>query len=199
MNPDQIFRWLVVALIVIQLPLMARFRLKARTNEPLDRRQEGLFVLITLRLAGLAMFVGLVAYLVNPSSMAWAAAPFPDWLRWTAVAMGGSAGMLILWTMSTLGGNLTDTVVTRKHHTLVTNGPYRFVRHPFYDSVGLWIGACAVAASNWFVLAGGAAVFTLLVLRTAAEEERLVARFGEAYRTYMDQTGRFLPRLGAQH
>ena len=199
MSSDQIFRWMVVALIAIQLPLMARFRLKARTGEPLDRRQEGLFVLITLRLAGLMTFVGLVAYLVNPSSMAWSAAPFPDWLRWTAVAKGIAAGMLILWTMSTLGPNLTDTVVTRKVHTLVVNGPYRFVRHPFYDSVGLWLGSCAVIASNWFVLAGCATVVTLLVIRTAAEEERLVARFGDSYRNYMNQTGRFLPRLGAQH
>jgi protein-S-isoprenylcysteine O-methyltransferase Ste14 len=27
---------------------------------------------------------------------------------------------------------LTDTLVTRREHTLITHGPYRWVRHPFY-------------------------------------------------------------------
>jgi len=39
-------------------------------------------------------------------------------------------------------------------------------------------------------------VFLLLVIRTRIEEEKLVARFGQGYRDYMDRTGRFLPRLG---
>ena len=197
MNPDQLFRWVILALVVIQLPLMLRFRLKAHTKEHLDRRQEGWFVLLTLRPAGLVTFVGMVAYLVNPSSMAWAAAAFPIWLRWAGVMMGVASGMLILWTMRTLGSNLTDTVVTREQHTLVTNGPYRFVRHPFYDSVALWAGACGVMAANWFVLTATAALVSLFVVRTAREEERLVARFGDAYRRYMNATGRFLPRFFA--
>jgi protein-S-isoprenylcysteine O-methyltransferase Ste14 len=197
MNPDQMFRWILLALVAVQFPLMVRFRWRSRTAESLDRRQEGWFVLFTLRPVGLATLVGVVAYLVNPSSMAWAAAPFPVWLRWAAAGAAVSSGMLILWTMGTLGRNLTDTVVTRQEHTLVTNGPYRFVRHPFYDSVALWLGACGVVAANWFILAGSTVVIALLVLRTTREEERLVARFGEAYRRYMSQTGRFLPRVGA--
>ena len=199
MNPDQMFRWVILAFVVIQLPLMLRFRLKAHTKEHLDRRQEGWFGLLTLRPVGLATFGGVIAYLVNPSSMAWASAPFPIWLRWAGVMMGVVSGMLILWTMGTLGTNLTDTVVTRERHTLVTDGPYRFVRHPFYDSVALWAGACAIMAANWFVLAGSAALVSLFVVRTAREEERLLARFGDAYRNYMNETGRFLPRLRTQH
>jgi len=44
-------------------------------------------------------------------------------------------------------------------------------------------------------LAGGLSFF-LIILRTRKEEERLLARFGDAYRAYMERTGRFLPRLG---
>ena len=40
---------------------------------------------------------------------------------------------LLVWTFRCLGKNLTDTVVTRQEHTLVMQGPYRWVRHPFYD------------------------------------------------------------------
>lgn len=197
MNHDEPFRTIAAVLALVLFPLMAYFRLKSRTNERLDRRQEGLFVLFTLRPIGLATLIGLFTYLVNPASMAWASVPLPAWLRWAGVGEAIAAGMLILWTMKTLGGNLTDTVVTREHHTLVVNGPYRFVRHPFYVAVGLWTTAFSVMAANWFLLAGSLAVLALLVIRTNAEEARLVARFGDAYQEYMTRTGRFLPKLKA--
>ena len=196
MNHDEPFRTIAAILALVLFPLMLYFRLKSRTNERLDRRQEGLFVLLTLRPIGFATLLALFAYLTNPASMAWAAAPFPSWLRWVGVGEAIAAGMLIVWTMSTLGRNLTDTVVTREHHTLVVNGPYRFVRHPFYAALALWMTAFSFMAANWFVLAGSLAVLALLVIRTAAEEERLVARFGDSYRQYMNRTGRFLPKIG---
>jgi protein-S-isoprenylcysteine O-methyltransferase Ste14 len=198
MSPnDEIFRRLLIAGALTLLPMMLYFRIKSRTREPLDRRQEGLFILFTLRPIGLTTIAAFITYLVSPSSMAWASVPLPIWLRWAGIAAGLAGGMLILWTMSTLGPNLTDTVVTRRNHTLVTNGPYRWVRHPFYGSITLWFLACGLAAANWLLIAGGAAAIALLVLRTSAEEEQLVARFGDAYRAYMDSTGRFLPRLSA--
>jgi protein-S-isoprenylcysteine O-methyltransferase Ste14 len=198
MMTEEPFRGLLIAGSLMMLPMMLFFRLKARTRESLDRRQEGLFILLTLRPVGLATLAGFLLYLASPSRMAWAAAPFPIWLRWAGVVAGAAGGLLILWTMSTLGSNLTDTVVTREKHTLVTNGPYRWVRHPFYDSVALWLAALSFAAANWYLLAGGMATVGLLVARTAAEEERLVARFGESYRSYMNRTGRFLPRVGSR-
>src|SRR6185295_12922725 len=94
-----------------------------------------------------------------------------------------------------LGTNLTDTVVTRKIHTLVVRGPYRWVRHPFYDAVALLLIAISLVAANWFIFATGAAVFTLLVIRVSREESSLVARFGDDYRDYMARTNRFLPTV----
>jgi protein-S-isoprenylcysteine O-methyltransferase Ste14 len=44
----------------------------------------------------------------------------------------------------------------------------------------------------------GCAVVALLVVRTRTEEEKLLARFGEDYRAYIQQTGRFLPRILAK-
>ena len=46
--------------------------------------------------------------------------------------------VLLIWTLRSLGPNLTDTVVTRQAHTLVTRGPYRWVRHPFYGCMALF-------------------------------------------------------------
>src|SRR5687768_1765708 len=196
METEQTFRVLLFAGWMLLLPMMLYHRIKAHTPEKLDRRQEGMFILLTLRPIGLAALGGFVAYQVNPASMAWAAAPFPDWLRWTGIAILVAGGMLLIWTVHTLGPNLTDTVVTRRNHTLVTAGPYRWVRHPFYGAVALSLMANALGAANWFLLAAGLAVIALLVTRTDAEEARLLSRFGDSYRTYMKHTGRFVPGVG---
>jgi protein-S-isoprenylcysteine O-methyltransferase Ste14 len=196
MNEDNVFRWCLIAGLCLWIPIVAFYRIRSqRTREPLDRRQEGLFILATLRPAGLAFFVSLFVYLVNPARMAWAAMALPVSVRWAGVALVAATPALLFWTLRTLGDNLTDTVVTRKAHTLVIRGPYRWVRHPFYDAVAMLVLGYSLAAANWFMLLAGALVFTLLAVRAAREEARLVARFGDDYRAYMARTNRFLPTL----
>ena len=195
MSDDQLFRLILLAGFVIFMPIGIYHRLKSRTGEKLDRRQEGLFILVTLRLVGVAAMAGLIAYLINPACMAWAAVPLPVWLRWTGVGLALIAALVVVWMFRTLGRNLTDTVVTRKQHTLVTNGPYRWVRHPLYTLAVLLGVANSLAAANWFFVAAGCLVFLLLAIRTRKEEENLLARFGDDYRNYMQRTGRFVPRF----
>lgn len=175
------------------MPMGVRYRLKSHTGEKLDRRQEGLFILVALRLAGVTAMIAFVTWLIDPAWMAWAAAPAPVWLRWIGVGLGLTAGFLILWTFRHLGQNLTDTVVTRKEHTLVMTGPYRWVRHPFYTAAALAFLGNSLATANAFLFAAGFVAMALLVVRTRREEANLIARFGDAYRDYMRRTGRFLP------
>ena len=197
MNDDHLFRVILIVGSSVLLPIAAYHRLKSQaTGEKLDRRQEGLFILFTLRPVGIVGMLGLIAYMVNPSWMAWSSVPLPAWVRWTGVGVGVNAGALLIWTLRSLGKNLTDTVVTRTEHTLVTSGPYRWVRHPFYASLALCAAANSLATANWFILASGALLFILIVIRTQKEEELLLTKFGDAYRGYMERTGRFLPQIG---
>jgi protein-S-isoprenylcysteine O-methyltransferase Ste14 len=195
MDHEQTFRLLLIAGALTILPIMVYHRLKAGTGEPLDRRQEGLVMLAVLRPVGVCLIAGIGVYLVNPGGMAWASMPLPDPVRWTGIALEAAAAVLVWWTVHTLGPNLTDTVVTRRAHTLVVDGPYRWVRHPFYLSGTLVVFANGLAAANWFLLAGAVLMVTLFRVRTTIEEAHLVARFGDDYRQYVAQTGRFLPRL----
>jgi protein-S-isoprenylcysteine O-methyltransferase Ste14 len=198
MNHDQPFRAVLIVVFLVVLPIGIYHRLKSQaTREKLDRRQEGLFILATLRPVGIAFWLELIAWLVNPGWMAWSSVSLPVWLRWTGVGLIAIACGLLVWTFLCLGKNLTDTVVTRQTHTLVIHGPYRWVRHPFYDSAALLALALSLITANWLFLVTGVVLFCLLIIRTRTEEENLVVRFGDSYRAYMERTGRFLPRIAA--
>lgn len=195
MNDDPFQTAMIVGFVVF-FPLAIYFRVRAHaTGEPLDRRQEGLFLLLTLRPAGLLFLFTLLMYAVNPGRLAWSSMPLPAWLRWSGVAMFYGAGASFLWTLMTLGANLTDTVVTRRAHTLVTRGPYRWVRHPFYVSVALMGIGTTLGTASWFLALVFAVFFSLIVRRTRIEEQKLVERFGDSYRDYMERTGRFWPSI----
>lgn len=137
-----------------------------------------------------------LAYLIEPGWMRWSTWPLPDWIRWCGIAFAVPTVLLMYWTLSTLGSNLTDTVATRANHTLVTSGPYRWVRHPYYVVLFLLVCATFLLTANWFIGASGLVVFLLLAVRTPIEEQMLIERFGDEYRRYMARTGRFVPRLG---
>jgi protein-S-isoprenylcysteine O-methyltransferase Ste14 len=196
MNTEETFRSVLIVICLIVFPIALYHRLRSQaTREKLDRMQEGWFILATLRPAGLAFLVGLIAYMRDPRSMSWSSMSLPVALRWTGLVLCAAAAGWLTWTLRHLGKNLTDTVVTRRHHTLVTTGPYRWVRHPFYDAVGLLVAGTSLLAANWFLVTAGGTLLIMIVIRTRREEERLLARFGEAYRDYMARTGRFLPRI----
>jgi len=194
MQADATFRYLLLAGILTVLAIAWSHRFRARTGESLERRQEGVFILVALRFTGLAGFAAVAAYLVEPSNLAFTAVPLPPWLRWMGVALGGVTVWLLFWTLRTLGKNLTDTVVTRKQHTLVTAGPYRWVRHPFYDCLALLAVTASLVTANAFFLVAGGFGLLLVALRTRVEERNLLSRFGEDYRRYTERTGRFVPR-----
>jgi protein-S-isoprenylcysteine O-methyltransferase Ste14 len=195
MNVDQRFRIVLGIYIAVVLPIGMYYRLRSHTAERLDRWQEGLFILFGLRLTGLAAAVAGIAWLIDPDWMAWSNLPLPVAVRWTGLAIAVLGGLLVTWTFHHLGQNLTDTVVTRQQHSLVTSGPYQFVRNPFYVAGLLAATGCALMMANGFVLALAILGFGLLSVRTRVEEQKLVERFGDEYRDYMRRVGRFVPRL----
>ena len=189
-------RAVLIVVMLLLLPFGLYHRIKSQsTGESLDRRQEGLFILATLRPLGLVFWLSVWAWMINPAWMAWSSVPLPNWSRWIGVGLLLTGAALIVWTFRSLGSNLTDTVVTRKKHTLVVHGPYRWIRHPLYSAAGLVIPAVSLIAANWFFFALGITLLCILIVRTRTEEANLVARFGDSYQKYMDRTGRFVPRI----
>ena len=197
MNLDATFRPIVVVAFLTVIAIALPFRIKSQsTGESLDRTQEGIITMIVLRLFALVLWGSIIAFMIRPASMAWSSLPLTAPLRWSGAGLCVLTAALLIWTLRSLGKNLTDTVVTRQAHTLVTAGPYRWVRHPFYDCMFLFMLGTSLMMANWFVIVSGLIVFTILAARSRTEEEKLLERFGEPYRVYRATTGRFIPGIG---
>jgi protein-S-isoprenylcysteine O-methyltransferase Ste14 len=201
MSNESTFRAIAVASVALCLPIGVYFRIKSHaTRERLARREEGVFIMIALRLCGVLGWVLFATYLVNPALVSWSSLDLPAWLRWVGAPIALLVvPLLLFWTFHSLGKNLTDTVVTRREHTLITRGPYRWVRHPFYVVVFLMGFSLSLLTANWLLALLGMAAVTMLVIRTRIEEAKLTERFGDEYRDYARRTGRFFPRLGGRH
>ncbi len=81
--------------------------------------------------------------------------------------------------------------------SIVTHGPYAWVRHPFYTSFLIALFGVVVACPQVGTL--GCFLYGVVVLSLTArrEERRLSASdFGAEYREYMKEVGRLLPFLG---
>lgn len=189
------FRVALAVVFVLTVSVTAYHRLRAaQSGERISHREEGYLFALVLRLAGLGLWMTALAYLLAPALVAWAAVPLPEAVRWAGVLVGLFCSALMWWTLASLGKNLTDTVVTRAAATLVTHGPYRWVRHPFYVTVTFLLASATLISANALLGLLSLFVLALLAVRTPNEEQKLLERFGDQYREYMTRTGRFFPR-----
>ena len=196
MTDTDLARLLLTA--VLAVALLGAIAMRAagvRAAGELPRSVDGRAIASAIRVLALAFYGGLLLFLVWPPGVAWAAVDVPRWARWAGAAfMAGGFG-LALWSRWTLGASSTLTSVPAPHASLVTGGPYRWLRHPIYTAAFLLIPGVAGLTANLFILAAGLGALAVLVVRTPREEALLLEKFGDDYRAVMDRTGRWLPRL----
>ena len=123
--------------------------------------------------------------------LAW---PTPERVRpWWALALLAAGALLVLWVFwHNRPGNFNIVPEPKAGAHLVTTGPYRWVRHPMYVALLLFMAGVAgttTSAAEWvFWLA------LLVVLNfKAAMEERLLRDTWPDYTAYCGRTKRFVP------
>ncbi len=91
----------------------------------------------------LAIGLGLLAKSRVPS----ADLPLAVWALGIVVMVGGAA--MRVWALRTLGAQFRRDVVVETDQTVVTAGPYRWVRHPAYTGSLMIFGGLGLALANW--------------------------------------------------
>ncbi len=157
-----------------------------RTNE----KQESLF----FRLFAFAYLL-LPLYFLTPW-IDFAHFPLPTWARWVGAVITSTGVALFSWAHFVLGMNWTAVLALAQEQELITNGPYRYVRHPMYSAFFILGLGFLLLSANWLVgLLYLGSLVLMYGMRVSREEEMMVSRFGETYRQYMQKTGRILPRF----
>jgi protein-S-isoprenylcysteine O-methyltransferase Ste14 len=97
--------------------------------------------------------------------------------------------------LGTLSGitQLTRNASTAGKERLVTDGFYRYVRHPIYTGAILFLWTSPQL--TWNALALKAAFTLYFIIGGMVEETKLVAEFGDEYRAYRMKTPMLIPWL----
>lgn len=141
-----------------------------------------------LWVAGQAVLLVCVALL--PGRADW---PTPGWLEAVA-GIVFFAGLAVIGAAALgLGRALTPTPVPNHRGDLITNGFYRYVRHPIYTGVLAVVTGMTLRSGSWPVLAVATLTFVFFDRKAAWEEQQLVSQFPD-YPTYAARTPRFIPQ-----
>src|SRR5437867_176853 len=108
------------------------------------------------------------------------------------IALQVVAAALMLWARVTFGARSFHAGANPTGGGLVTTGPYRFVRHPIYSAVLLFLWA-GVAAHGSILSLLTAVVATAAVAMRIVTEENLVAETYPEYAEYARHTKRIIP------
>jgi protein-S-isoprenylcysteine O-methyltransferase Ste14 len=121
--------------------------------------------------------------------------PFQPLLAWIGAVVAVATLVLFHATHRALGRNWSVSLDLRESHRLVTEGVYRYVRHPMYSAFWLWAIAQALLLPNFIAGLSGLVGFGILYSFRVGQEERLMLdAFGTDYGDYMARTGRVVPR-----
>ncbi|MCA9186344.1 MAG: isoprenylcysteine carboxylmethyltransferase family protein [Pirellulaceae bacterium] len=145
----------------------------------------------------IALQIGLAALLVLSTRFAWHG---PQLLTDYFGMFFSAFGMLFaIWGWITMGiFRIRVMPQLRSNATLLTTGPYAWVRHPMYTGLLLFLlGLLVVDWRIWRIAAWGVLIAVLLA-KLRIEERELAARFGERYASYRRNTGRLLPKRRGQ-
>ena len=124
--------------------------------------------------------------------------PPGPWLAPSAWLLGVQAAGAVLgvwaaiWMVRRQRGMFSVSPLPDRHEALVTDGPYRWIRHPMYTAVMACGAAAAWTSTSWVAWLALAALVTVLVTK-AVLEERWMLLAHPGYAAYQRNTRWFLP------
>jgi len=179
-----------VAQVIIRTPFALSARPRKKTEQHGSHVENILLVLLTIAAGILPLIYTFTNWLT------FANYSLPAWLGWAGVIVL-ICSLLIFWRAHVdLKANWSPSLELYEGHTLITNGIYRFIRHPMYASQWVWAIAQLMLIQNR--IAGPASQILFLpfyLLRKNAEEKMMLEKFSGPYREYMKATGGILPKL----
>jgi protein-S-isoprenylcysteine O-methyltransferase Ste14 len=137
-----------------------------------------------LSVSGYLLMVGALIVLILTKSVF---SPHP-----VVIALQVLAAVVMIWARVTFGRRSFHLAANPTEGKLVTTGPYRFVRHPIYAAILLFVWAGVGGNLSFLSVIRGLVLTGGVMLRIGTEERLLRAKYPE-YLDYSHRTRRVIP------
>jgi len=156
-----------------------------------DTRSHGFMRFLAFEAIWAVLLMNLTEWFRNPFS----------WHQVISWALLITSAVLAMWGFLELKGagkplsrpQRKGTFAFEETTRLVSTGPYRYIRHPLYASLLLFVWGTVFKSISFFSFVVGLAASFLLYVTAYYEELENLERFGEGYDSYMQQTRMFIP------
>ena len=138
----------------------------------------------------------MLAAVASVAVFAWCAWTAPLWLL-PPLPLYAASLALFIWTVrATRQRQFLLAFTNAVPSALTIDGPYKFVRHPFYVSYLIYHFANAVGTASWLPWVMFAAMTTIYTVAARGEEAFLAqGSYAKEYGAYRRRTGMFVPKF----
>jgi protein-S-isoprenylcysteine O-methyltransferase Ste14 len=117
-------------------------------------------------------------------------------IRYIGLAVYLVFSWIQVWSFKSLGDNYSQDIMIKKNHELVTNGPFKIIRHPQYlCQIVLDLGATA-ATFSYLVGIFALIEIPVYIMRASLEDKLLGKYFSEKFSDYKKKSGFMFPFIG---
>ncbi|MCK4397590.1 MAG: isoprenylcysteine carboxylmethyltransferase family protein [Methanophagales archaeon] len=111
-----------------------------------------------------------------------------DILRYFGLIIFLAGYVFMVWGPLHLGKQYSLLVTIQEEHELITDGPYKFMRHPRYSGIIFWVFGVALIFVSISGLVLAVLMSALMLLRIPKEERMLHQEFGKEWEDYCRRT-----------
>ena len=96
--------------------------------------------------------------------------------------------IFMIWAPLHLGKQFSWLVTVQEEHELITDGPFRYMRHPRYSGIIWWVFGVALVFLSIPALVLAVLMAMLMLLRIPKEEKMLHQEFGKGWEEFCERT-----------
>ncbi|MBI4975829.1 MAG: isoprenylcysteine carboxylmethyltransferase family protein [Spirochaetes bacterium] len=180
--------WVVFILVLAAQLLQPHYQLAVNRSNRHDKGTEAQIIWSVGIMQALAMCEA--SYLRYATIFSW------DAVRIIALCAAAAGLALRTWAVTALGSYFTMQLHIQNSHTVITAGPYRYLRHPSYAGAFLIFIGIPVALHAWYAAAAALIILPAAWARRIFHEEQMLREtLGTHYTEYCARVKRIIPGI----
>lgn len=116
-------------------------------------------------------------------------------IRYAGILVTLSGFILMNWSVIALDRQFSIDITIQENHQLVTHGPYKWIRHPRYLGIIIFLIGIALTFRSWGGIVIAICLLPVFLWRIRDEEMLMHQEFGDEWISYKKRTAGLIPFL----